>query len=129
MAFAEKQYNETRWEDAFAIASAEYPEIQDMKSDFKSKYFHPNHVPENIDEILVTMAKAELFDKARAMGAEEGAAAAERVQLEDPTGGDKEPPASRSLAEWQELARTNPTKFAELKEQYESDLASGKLKE
>jgi hypothetical protein len=129
LVFAEKQYNNTRWEEAFAEAATEYPELKDMKDDFKSKYFHPGHVPDNISDIIKTMAKAELFDKARAIGAEEATEVAQRVQLEDPTGGDKTQPATRSLAQWQELARTNPVKFAESKEAYERDVASGKLKE
>lgn len=129
LAFAEKQYNESRWDEAFAVAAVEFPELVDIKSDFKSKYFHPGHVPDNIQDIIKTMAKAELFDKARQMGAEEAVQQTERVQLEDPTGGDKEAQPARSLADWQQLAATNPAKFAELKPQYDADLASGKLKE
>jgi hypothetical protein len=129
LVFAEKQYNSARWDEAFTEAVAEYPELKDMKDDFKSKYFHPGHVPDNISDIIKTMAKAELFDKARAIGAEEATEIAQRVQLEDPTGGDKTQPVTRSLAQWQELARTNPVKFAESKEAYERDVASGNLKE
>ena len=128
LAYSQKQYNESRWEEAFNIVSTEHPELKDIKSDFKSKYFHPNHVPDNIEDIMKTMAKAELFDKARAIGASEAAEVAQRVQLEDPTGGDNEVSTSRSLAEWQEIAK-NPARFASMKSQYDADIASGKLKE
>lgn len=129
LAFAEKQYNESRWEEAFSAATSEFPELTGMKDEFKSKYFHPNNVPDNIGDILKDMAKVHLFDKARQLGAEEAAQVAERVELENPTGGDKQPTATRSLADWQALAQQNPAKFAELKDQYEQDLKSGNLKE
>jgi len=129
IAFAEKTYNESKWDVAFAETVAQFPELAGAKGDFKSKYFNPKNVPDNISDILTTMAKSYLFDKARDLGAEEGRQAAQRVQLEDPTGGDKTPTVHRSLADWQRLAQQNPAKFASMKKEYEADLASGKLKE
>lgn len=129
IAFAEKTYNESKWEAAFAETSAKYPELGTAKDEFKSKYFNPTNVPDNISDILTTMAKSYLFDKARDIGAEEGRQAAERVQLEDPTGGDKTPSAHRSLSDWNRLAQQNPAKFATMKKEYEADIASGKLRE
>lgn len=129
IAFAQKSYNETKWETAFASTLSKYPELESAKADFKAQYFNPNNVPDNIDDILETMAKSYLFDKARDMGAAEGQEVAQRVQLEEPTGGDKTPSVHRSLADWQRMAQQNPAKFAQLRKEYEADLASGKLKE
>ena len=129
ISFAKDSYNENRWESAFAAATVEFPELVEAKAEFKSKYFDAKNVPENINDILVGMAKMHLFDKARAIGAEEGKEIAERVQLEPPTGGDKTPPAHRSLADWQRMAQENPAEFAKNSKQYNEDVASGKLKE
>lgn len=129
IAFAQKTYNENKWDTAFSETVAQFPELAAAKGDFKAKFFNPKNVPDNISEILTTMAKSYLFDKARDLGAEEGRQVAERVQLEEPTGGDKTPSVHRSLADWQRLAQQNPAKFAAMKKEYEADLASGKLKE
>ena len=127
--FARQTYNENKWETGFNETAAKYPELQEAKDDFKTQYFNSSNVPDNIGDILETMAKSYLFDKARDIGAEEGKIAAERVQLEDTTGGDKSPSVHRSLSDWSRLARENPAKFALQKKEYEADLASGKLKE
>lgn len=127
--FAKKTYNETKWENAFTEALSEFPELESAKAEFKSQYFNPANVPDNIGDILKTMAKSYLFDKARDIGAKEGQEIAQRVQLEEPTGGDRTPTVHRSLADWQKLAQENPAKFASMRKQYEADLASGKLKE
>lgn len=130
IAFAEKTYNESKWDAGFAETAAKYPEIAAAKADFKTQYFNPTKtVPDNISEILTTMAESYLFHKARDIGAKEGMETAQRVQLEDPTGGDKTPSVHRSLEDWQRLAQQNPAKFAAMKKDYEADLASGKLKE
>lgn len=129
IAYANKSYNENKWETAFAEVQAEFPELLEAKEDFKGKYFTSNNVPDNMSEILTECAKSYLFDKARAIGVAEGAEVAQRVQLEDPTGGDKTPTAHRSLADWQIMAQQNPAEFAKQKEAYEADLASGKLTE
>lgn len=129
IAFAQQTYNEQKWESAFNEVSSEYPELAAAKAEFKSQYYNPKNVPDNIGDILKTMAKSYLFDKARDIGAQEGQEAAQRVQLEDPTGGDKTPTVHRSLADWQRMAQQNPAKFAAQRKEYEADLASGKLKE
>ena len=129
IAFAQKNYNETKWETAFTETLSEFPELESAKADFKSQYFNPQNVPDNIGDILKTMAKSYLFDKARDIGTKEGQEIAERVQLEEPTGGDKTPTVHRSLSDWQRMAQQNPAKFAQLRKEYEADLASGKLKE
>ena len=129
IAFAQKTYNDTKWNGAFANIVSKYPELESAKEEFKSQYYNPQNVPDNIEEILETVAKSYLFDKARDIGAQEGQEVAQRVQLEEPTGGDKTPSAHRSLADWQRLARENPAKFAAMRKEYEADLASGKLKE
>lgn len=129
IAFAEKTYNESKWEAAFAETVSQFPELATAKGEFKSQYFNPTNVPDNISDILTTMAKSYLFDKARDIGAKEGLDTAQRVQLEEPTGGDKTPTVHRSLADWQRLSQQNPAKFASMKKEYEADVASGKLKE
>lgn len=129
IAFAQKTYNETKWNNAFAEVLGEFPELQPEKENFKAQFFNPKNVPDNIGEILKTMAKSYLFDKARDIGAKQAAEVAERVQLEEPTGGDRSPSIHRSLADWQRMAQQNPAKFAALKKEYEADLASGKLQE
>jgi hypothetical protein len=129
IAFAEKTYNESKWDVAFAETVAKFPELAAAKAEFKSQYFNPKNVPDNMSDILTTMAKSYLFDKARDIGAEEGRQVAERVQLEEPTGGDKTPSVHRSLSDWQRIAQENPAKFAAMKKEYEADLASGKLRE
>lgn len=129
IAFAERTYNESKWDLAFAETASQFPELEAARGDFKAKYFNPKNVPDNISDILTTMAKSYLFDKARDIGAKEGLDVAQRVQLEDPTGGDKTPTANRSLSDWQRLAQENPAKFATMKAQYDADIASGKLRE
>lgn len=129
IAFAQKTYNESKWSSAFEETLSKYPELEAVKADFKAKYYNPQNVPDNIGDILDTMAKSYLFDKARDIGTQEGQEIAQRVQLEEPTGGDKTPSVHRSLADWQRMAQQNPAKFAAMRKEYEADLASGKLKE
>jgi len=129
IAYANKTYNESKWESAFSLAAAQYPDLLEAKDDFKANYFDPNNVPDNIGDILEHMAKAFLFDKAQAIGVEEGKEIAERVQLESPTGGDKTPTAHRSLDDWYRMSQEDPVKFASMKKEYEADQASGKLSE
>lgn len=129
IAFARKNYNDAKWDSAFNELTTKYPELSAAKGDFKTLYYNPNNVPDNIGDILETVAKSYLFDKARDIGNKEGREAAQRVQLEETTGGDKTPSVHRSLEDWHRLAQQNPAKFAAMKKEYEADLASGKLKE
>lgn len=128
-AFAERSYNENKFNSALDVVVAEFPALASNKAEFKALYFNPTNVPDNIQDILESMAKVYLFDKAKDIGAEEAKAAADRVQLEDTTGGERGVSARRSLADWQTMARTNPAKFASLKKEYEADIESGQLKE
>jgi hypothetical protein len=129
IAFAHSNYNETKFNNALDVVIAQFPALAPHKEEFRGQYFNPNNVPDNIQEILESMAKVYLFDKAKDIGAEEAKAAADRVDLEDTTGGDRTPTARRTLSDWQLMARTNPAKFASLKKEYEADLESGQLKE
>lgn len=129
IAFAERTYNESKFNTALDVIVATYPALVPKKAEFKAQYFNPHNVPDNIQEILEPLAKAFLFDKAKDIGAEEAREAADRVQLEDTTGGDRGPTARRSLADWELLSRTDPAKFASLKKEYEADVASGQLQE
>ena len=75
-------------------------------------------------EVIKDLAKIYLFDSAKTLGAEEEKKRASRIDLEDVTGGDKNPPgASRSMEEWDRLARENPAKFASLSKEFNDDLA------
>lgn len=120
LAFARGNYNEHRWNEAFATTLATYPEITDTE-DFKSKYFNPQNVPDNIDEILQDVAKIYLFDKAKEIGADGERKKANRIEIETATGGEKTPTARRSIEDWDYLRRTNPAKFASLDKEYEED--------
>jgi len=129
IAFARKNYNESKWDSAFATVTNQYPELLDSKDEFKSKYFNVNNVPENIDAILGDIAKIYLFDKARSIGAEDEKARQERIESERATGGDRDVSSSRTLEDWQRMAQDNPAKFAQMSKEYHADLQSGKLKE
>ncbi len=126
---AKTMYVASKWDSAFGTVAAKYPELNKSKDEFKSKYFNPNNIPDNIENILTDLAKAHLFDKATEIGAEEERAKQKRVDLERSTGGDKTPQASRSLEDWARMARENPAKFAQNSKQYQQDLDAGKLQE
>ena len=122
LSFAKGIYNEKRWDEAFQSVSEIYPELKESSQDFKSRYFNANNVPDNISEILNDVAKIYLFDKVKEIGAEEERKKSNRVELEHTTGGERVTTARRTLADWQELAQTNPAKFASLSKEYEEDL-------
>lgn len=124
---AKEQANERAWDAAFQEVQSEIPEVKDV-SDFKSKYFNKSNVPTNIKDILTQLAKSELFDKARDLGAKQAQEQAGRIEIERAGGGDKTPTTSRTMEDWQRLAQSNPAKFAQMSKEYNEDLASGKLK-
>jgi hypothetical protein len=124
---ARTTYNETRFNEALAQTIEKYPELKDAKSDFKSKYYNPKLVPENIQDILSDVAKMYLFDQAKVIGAKEEKAKLERMDMERPTAGDKTPKSSRTLEDWSRMASENPHKFAQLSKEYQADLESGKI--
>ena len=124
IAFARTSYNEKKWEMAFSEASKEIPALSEHATDFRSKYYNPSNVPDNMAEIIKDLAKIYLFDSAKEQGAKEEAEKAKRIDLEDITGGDKSPiRASRSLEDWHRMARENPAKFASLSKEFNEDLA------
>lgn len=128
-AFALKQYNEKKFDDALVPLLTQFPELAKSKDEFKAKNFHPNNVPDNIGTILVDLAKSHLFDKAKDIGAAEERERADRIDTERAGGGDKNLQTGRSLEDWERMAQSEPQKFARLHKEYEEDLKSGKLKE
>lgn len=129
ISFARQAYAEKQWNDAFDATAEKYPELKDSRNEFKSQYFNPNNVPSNISEVQENLAKMYLFDRAKDLGASEERQKAERMELERSNGGTKEANTGRTLSEWSRIAQENPQKFAAMKDQYEADLQSGKLKE
>ena len=130
IAFARQSYNENKFSTAMTKVLDKFPELNDSKDEFKSKYFQPNNVPDNIEEVLGDLAKVHLFDKARDLGAKDEQERAGRIDLERAHAGEKPNNiSSRSLEEWQRLANENPAKFAALSKEYQTDLETGKLKE
>lgn len=129
IAFARKNYNEATWDHGFNAVLAQYPELAESKDEFKTKYFNVNNVPENIDSILMDVAKIYLFDKARSLGAEDEKSRQSRIDTERSTAGDRTVKASRSLEDWNRMAQDNPAKFASMSKEYHADVESGKLKE
>lgn len=127
IAFARKQYNEQVWDSALSKTLEKYPELAASKDEFKSKYYNVNNVPENIESILLDVAKIHLFDKAKDIGAKESEEKLNRIESERTTAGVKETTAKRSLSDWQRMAQENPGKFAQLSKEYNSDLDSGKI--
>ncbi len=128
IAFAKNQYNETTWLNAFESTASQYPQLRESKEDFKAKYFRADNVPSNIGDILKDLAKVYLFDKAQDIGAESARIQAERIEIERAGGGDKTPKASKTLEDWDRLAKANPAEFAKQSKQFNEDMASGKLK-
>jgi hypothetical protein len=128
IAFAKQSYNERVWSEAFDGAVSEFPELKDSQSEFKQKYFKADNVPTNIKDILKDLAKVHLFDKARDIGAKQAKEQAERIDIERAKGGDKTPTASRTLEDWNQMAKSNPAEFAKNSKQFNEELASGKLK-
>lgn len=127
IAFAKSSYNTKVWDDAFANVSTKYPELLASKDEFKSKYFHVNNVPANIESILEDVAKMHLFDQAKSIGAKEESEKQNRMDTERTTGGERTSTASRTLEDWSRMSQENPAKFAKMAGEYQKDLASGKI--
>ena len=121
LAYARSTYNEKRWDDAFATILDTYPDIKATAPEFKTNYFNPGNVPENIADILQDVAKIYLFDKAKEIGATEERSKANRLEIDVATGGEKTPSVRRSLEDWHHLSQTKPAKFASLTKEYEAD--------
>lgn len=127
IAFATKQYNTQKWESALNKAIEKYPQLAESKDEFRTKYFDVNNVPENIDNILIDVAKIHLFDSSMEIGAKTEADKNTRIELERNTSGPKEPPVRRSLEDWQRMQRENPEQFRKLSKEFNDDMASGKI--
>lgn len=127
IAFARKQYNEQVWDSAFNRTVSQFPELAETKEEFKNKYFNVNNVPENIEAILLDIAKIHLFDKAKDIGAKETAERNGRVDTERTTAGKKDSQSKRSLEDWNRMAQENPAMFAQHSKEYQADLDSGKI--
>lgn len=127
IAFARTQYNEQIWESAFNQTVSKYPDLANSKDEFKSRYFNPNNVPQNINSILEDVAKIHLFDKAKEIGVKEAEEKKNLDDIERATSGENKSTVTRSLGDWQRMAQENPGKFASLSKEYQSDLASGKI--
>jgi hypothetical protein len=121
LAFARSNYNEKKFDDAFAQITDSYPDIKVNGAEFKAKYFNAQNVPDNIADILQDVAKIYLFDKAKEIGAEEERSKAGRLEIDVATGGEKTTSTRRSMEDWLYLSQTNPAKFASLEKEYEAD--------
>jgi hypothetical protein len=127
IAFARTAYAESRWTSAFNAITTQFPDLTKHATDFKARYFNQNNVPDNLEEVLADLAKIYLFDKAKEIGAEEERSKSARVNLEDVTGGDKTPKPSRSIEDWERMARENPTKFAKSSKEFNDDMEKGRI--
>lgn len=128
---ARETFNERKWDNAFSELTADFPELADKKGDFKAKYYNSRNVPDNIKNILGTLAKSFLYDSAKEAGKKEAQEeikeTADRIEIERTGGGDKKPATSRTLEDWSKLQQTNPAEFARRSKEYNADLASGNL--
>lgn len=128
ISYARSTYNEKKWDDAFSTVANEFPELKDLKSDFKSQYFKADNVPDNIDSLLRQVASAYLVEKGVFVRAGQAQEFNERIDIERSKGGDKTPTTTRSLEDWQRMAASNPVEFARLSKQFNEDMESGRLK-
>lgn len=128
ISFSRKMYNENKWDSAFSKVADRYPDLKNSKEEFKSKYFKSSIVPDNIENILEDVAKIHLFDKAKEIGAEDEKKKADRIDLERTSGGNTPETSHRTLEDWQRMAQENPSKFASLSKEFNSDMSSGRLK-
>ncbi len=126
--YARESYNERKFDQAFDRIADKYPDIKNSREEFKRANFKPNNVPDNIENILDTLAKSHLYEKSRDIGAEEERKRQTRVNLEPPTGGEKTPKVGMTSDDWEHLAQTNPQEFARRGQEYDEQFRSGKLK-
>lgn len=121
IAYVRTEAKEKRWNSAFDEVANEIPRLREHAIDFRAKYYNPNGSTDPV--VLKELAKSFLYDKSEDIGAERAREQANRVDLEDVTGGDKTPRAARSLEDWQRMAQTDPTKFASLSKEFNEDMA------
>jgi len=127
IAFARKQWNTQKWEAALNNAIQKYPKLAESKDEFRTKYFNVNNVPENIDNILIDVAKIHLFDSSMEIGAKDESDKNSRIEIERNTAGPKEPKVNRSLEDWTRMQQMEPQKFLSLSKEFNEDMASGKI--
>ena len=127
IAFARKQFNTQKWETALNNAILKYPKLAESKDEFRTKYFNVNNVPENIDNILIDVAKIHLFDSSMEIGAKDESDKNSRIEIERNTAGPKEPKVNRSLEDWTRMQQMEPQKFLSLSKEFNEDMASGKI--
>jgi hypothetical protein len=125
IAFSRQAYNEHKWNEGFTEATQALPELAEHKDKFRARYYNVNNVPDNIKDILVDLGKGFLYDKAKEIGADEERKRSSRIDLENITGGDKQPQQLRSLADWTRMSQENPTKFASMSKEFNEDLKKG----
>lgn len=126
VAFARQTYADKKWSEAFdAIAPAFGEDLIKNKADFKSRYFQPNNVPDNIGEILTQLAKSYLFDAAKEAGAAEEREKNGRIDLERGNGGPKAPTSNMTIDDWEHLRMANPKAFAARSKEYDAWIAAG----
>lgn len=129
----EARANELKFDTAFNMVAAAYPDLLDHKEGFKAQYFQPNNVPDNIESLLTDLAKVYLFDNAKEIGKQEGIKNAHHVddalRTDGGSGGENQTITHKSLQEWETLARTNPSEFSSpaMQKKYNEDMQSGKL--
>lgn len=125
-AFAQRQFNETVWDNAAREVYEKYPDLD--KNEFKAKYFNVNNVPKNIKDLLENAAKVHLFDKAKEIGIKEAEKLNSRIETERQTAGPRDTArTTRSLEDWQKMAEENPAKFSQLRNEFQEDMSSGKI--
>lgn len=128
---AQKRQNELKWDQAFASVSTAFPDITEHKSEFKSKYYNQDNVPDNIDVILLDLTKSFLFDKAQEIGMRKAQEMQGRVEIphsQSGSGGQEEETSThKTLEEWNTLMKTDQKEFLRLQDQFNEDMASGKL--
>lgn len=125
--FARRQFNNKKWEDAFAEVVKEIPELSSHKDEFKAKYFNADNVPDNMVAILNDLGGSFAFKKIKEKQAED-AGKEDRLETNRGKGGpgSTKPGQHHTLAEY---GKMNPTLFASKAKMYAEDLANGYLNE
>jgi hypothetical protein len=130
---ARETYNANKWNTAFAEVIKSVPSIKDHEQTFRQLYFKPERaVPDNIAELLTSLAKAHVYDsdkqKAKEEGADEEKKKSGRVRIDAPTGGDRTGVTGKmTLEDWDRLAKSNPQQFAARAAEYQEALKKGNI--
>lgn len=123
---------EKTWDDAFD-AAAKNPlfgnELAQKKADFKARYYNPQNVPGNIEEIITELAKGYLFETAREIGRKEIQEEEGRIEPLRQTGGPGNGGSKMTINDWHLLQQKNPQEFARRSKEYNAQLKAGELDE